>query len=150
MYDNLGLEPVWKRCKVMLVSDAGARIEPDAAPAKNWLWHTKRVLDVIDNQVRSLRARMLIAAYENHERQGAYWGIRTDIQEYGLADALPCPKDKTAALAAIPTRLSRFDEDEQMRLINWGYAVSDAGLRKYVLPGAQAPAGFPYPDAGLG
>ena len=37
----------------------------------------------------------------------------------------------------------------QQRLVNWGYAVSDAAIRRYVQPGA--PIGkFPYPNAGVG
>ena len=35
----------------------------------------------------------------------------------------------------------------QERLINWGYAVCDAALRKHVEPALAKPAGFPYPAA---
>ena len=34
---------------------------------------------------------------------------------------------------------------DQERLINWGYAVCDAAVRKYVDPSQPAPAAFPYP-----
>jgi NTE family protein len=36
------------------------------------------------------------------------------------------------------------------RLINWGYAVCDAAIRKHVDPAAPRPDGFPYPKAGIG
>jgi NTE family protein len=52
------------------------------------------------------------------------------------------------ALAETPTRLKRLDDDRQERLINWGYAVCDAALRKHVAPGLAKPAGFPYPRVG--
>ena len=48
-------------------------------------------------------------------------------------------------LAETPTRLERMDDDLQERLINWGYAVCDAALRKHVDPAIAAPAAFPYP-----
>ena len=37
----------------------------------------------------------------------------------------------------------------QERLINWGYAVGDAGLRTHVDECAARPRGFPYPEAGV-
>jgi hypothetical protein len=77
-------------------------------------------------------------------------GIRTDIGDYGLADALPCPLEKTLALAQTKTRLKRLDAVVQERLINWGYAVCDAAMWRRVEPGLSAPVGFPYPNAGVG
>lgn len=145
VYDNLGLETVWKRCRTILVSDAGQQIADEARPATDWVRHAIRVLEVVDNQVRSLRKRMLIGAYERNERAGAYWGIRTDIADYKLARTLPCPHNRTLKLAAIPTRLAALEVPLQERLINWGYAVCDAGMRAHVLKDTAAPARFPYP-----
>jgi NTE family protein len=79
----------------------------------------------------------------NH-RKGAYWGIRTNIADYGLGDALPCPHAATMALALTPTRLKRLDDTLQQKLINWGYAVCDAALRKHVDPGLKPQPKFPY------
>ena len=64
---------------------------------------------------------------------GTYWGIRTGIANYGLSDALPCPLQNTAELAATPTRLKRLEPEYQERLINWGYAVCDAALRTHLV-----------------
>src|SRR5207253_396963 len=60
VYDNLGLETAWKRCRTVLVSDAGAPFRADDRPASDWLRHARRVLTLVDNQVRSLRKRQLI------------------------------------------------------------------------------------------
>ncbi len=143
VYDNFGLEPIYKRYKTILVSNGGAKIEAEEDPSHDWPRHSKRVLDLIDNQVRSLRQRVLIAAYKDGSRKGAYWGIRTNIEDYQLADPLPCPHDTTLELAAVPTRLASMEERLQERLINWGYAVCDAALRKHVNSGLSKPA-FPY------
>jgi NTE family protein len=147
VYDNLGLETVWKRFSTVLVSDAGQALEMDPTPAADWARHSKRVLEIIYEQVASVRKRQVIAAFRANEREGAYWGIRTDIQEYGLQNALPAPKDRTLALAATPTRLKRLDPEHQERLINWGYAVCDAAIRKHFRTDAAAPRDFPYPVA---
>jgi NTE family protein len=42
-----------------------------------------------------------------------------------------------------------MDEDVQERLINWGYAVTDAALRTYLNPKLSKPAAFPYPGNGV-
>jgi NTE family protein len=149
VYDNLGLETAWKRYDTILVSDAGGKLKAEPEPKSDWARHAYRILDLVDNQVRSLRKRQVIDSFQSGARKGAYWGIRTDIADYHLADPLPCPHDRTLALAEIPTRLKRLDDQVQQQLINWGYAVTDAALRKHVDPNLARPKGFPYPAAAV-
>jgi len=152
VYDNMGLETAWKRYDTILVSDAGGKMQAEAEPKSDWAQHAYRVLDLVDNQVRSLRKRQVINSFKSGDvksggRKGAYWGIRTDIGDYNVERTLNCPHDRTLALAATDTRLARLDDLVQERLINWGYAVCDAALRKHVAPGLPAPGDFPYPAA---
>ena len=91
----------------------------------------------------------MIDSFKSKARKGAYWGIRTDIADYQLPDALNCPLDRTTQLAELPTRLKRLDATTQERLINWGYAVCDAALRKHVDPNLGRPPGFPYSQSGV-
>jgi NTE family protein len=149
VYDNLGLETAWKRYQTILVSDAGGKTEAEEEPKSDWARHSYRVLNLIDNQVRALRKRQVIDSFKSGARTGAYWGIRTDIAAYGLADALPCPLPRTTELAETPTRLKRLDDVTQDRLINWGYAVCDAALRKHLNAGLQPKPAFPYPKSGV-
>ena len=154
VYDNLGLETAWKRYDTILVSDGGGKMQPQGEPDTDWARHSYRVLDLIDNQVRSLRKRQVIGSFtakpaDANFRKGAYWGIRTDIAKYGVEKPLPCPHERTIKLAELPTRLKRLPDDVQERLINWGYAVCDAAIRKYVDPQIARPQGFPYPAAGV-
>ena len=146
VYDNLGLETAWKRYTTILVSDGGGKMEAEAEPKHDWARHSYRILNLIDNQVRSLRKRQAIESFKSHQREGAYWGIRTNIADYQLADALDCPFARTMALAQIPTRLKRLEPEVQERLINWGYAVCDAALRKHVDPTLARPGDFVYPQ----
>jgi NTE family protein len=148
VYDNLGLETAYKRYDTLLVSDAGGQMQAEESPKEDWAQHSYRVLNVIDNQVRSLRKRLLIEAFRRGDRKGAYWGMRTDIADFGLDSTLPCPHERTMRLANIATRLRRMSDGQMDRLINWGYAVTDAALRRHVderLPLGQ----FPYPDSGV-
>lgn len=150
VYDNLGLETAWKRYDTILVSNGGGRMSPEEEPKGDWVRHAIRVNEVIDNQVRGLRARQVVGSFQAEERKGTYWGIRTDISAYGLGDALPCPSAQTQILAQTKTRLKRLDPVLQERLINWGYAICDAAMRKHVEKGVTAPAGFPYPGSAIG
>jgi NTE family protein len=155
VYDNLGLETAWKRCRCVLVSDAGGQMKAEDDPDRDWVRHLLRVLKLVDNQVRALRKQQVISAYQADPREpvyrdGAYLGIRSDIRNYELGDVLPCPEPQTLELANTPTRLSKLDERRQERLINWGYALADAALRRHVDPSLAPPAGFPYPSAGVG
>jgi NTE family protein len=151
VYDNLGLETAWKRYKTILVSDGGGAMGPQPNPKHDWPRHAYRTLSVIDTQVRNLRKRQVVAGYLADDRDGTYWGIRSHIGDYGPPpNSLPCPDDQALALARTATRLAEMDDALQERLINWGYAISDAAMRRWVDPQAQPPAGFPYPAAGLG
>lgn len=148
VYDNLGLETAYKRYDTILVSDAGGKTQAEEEPKEDWARHSYRVLNLIDNQVRSLRKRQLIQSFKNKHRKGAYWGIRTNIADYGLDDVLPCPFDNTLRLAETPTRLKRLSDKHQEQLINWGYAVCDAALRAHVDTNL-AKGRFPYPNVGV-
>ena len=150
VYDNLGLETAWKRYTSVLVSDGGGHLGDQPRPRHIWPRQAYRVLGVIDNQVRSLRKRQLIDGYHAGLREGTYWGIRSDIADYDLPTSLPCPAEATMKLAGISTRLASLDPGSQERLVNWGYAIADTALRRWVAPDVAAPAGFPYPGVGVG
>lgn len=149
VYDNLGLEPLWRSCAELLVSDGGGQLAAEEKPLNHMTGQMGRVAGVIDNQVRSLRKRMLMAAYraDAHSadhRGGAFWSIRTEAEKYGVPP-MPFPAERARQLAAIKTRLAAMPDEDQMDLINWGYAICDAALRSHVDP--SLPVGhWPYPD----
>jgi len=150
VYDNLGLETAWG-FECVLISDGGGQMAPQPRPHAVWPVQLKRVLSVVDNQVRSLRKRQAVGAFEAGLRRGTYWGIRTNIADYKLADALPAPHARTIELAKIATRLNRLPTAQRRQLVNWGYAVCDAAMRSSVLDEpALPPEAFPFPDAGVG
>jgi len=145
VYDNLALETAWKRYRTILVSDGGSDLQPEPVPKTDWPRHTLRIYDLIDNQVRSLRKRQVIDSFRAGKRNGAYWGIRSDIADYHLPDSLPFPKGRADEVAGIATRLKKLDPALQEQLINWGYAACDTAIRRHLKPSLPAPPGFPYP-----
>jgi NTE family protein len=147
--DSLGTEPIRGRLDTVLVSDGGAPFRYIPHPGRDWFRQTLRALDVMTRQAHSSSKRRLLELFRLRERKGAYWGIMTEIAEYKLPSALTVPADTTATLARTRARLNPFTEAEQCSLINWGYAVCDAAMRRFVDAHAAPPAGWPYPDYAL-
>lgn len=145
VYDNLGLETAWKRCRTVLVSDAGKPFSVDDSISRLWPSQLSRVMDIGLNQALALRKRVLIADLEAKARLGAYWGINTPIHRYPIEDVIEVSDATVASLSEIRTRLDHFTAQEQRELINWGYAVCDAAVRSRYHNGG--PCGdLPYPD----
>jgi NTE family protein len=133
VYDNLGLEPILKRCEKLLVSDGGGHVGYPPRVAGDWVRQLLRVTSVIDQQVRNLRKRVLVEGYERGDYSGTYWGIRTDIGDYGLSDPLPFAADRARQLAAVRTGLRDLHGDAD-DLVQWGYTICDAAVRRYDAP----------------
>lgn len=147
VYDNLGLESIWKRCKTVFVSDGGRRMDDDLSPATDWARHSRRLIDLLQNEVSNLRRRQLIDSFTSGARGGAYWGIQTDINRFNLADALVNNvHEATLRIANIPTRLAALTDQTQELLINWGYAICDAATRTHVKPLPNIVPAWPFPQ----
>jgi NTE family protein len=143
VYDNLGLETAWKRYRTIFVSDAGAPLGVDLEPHRNWIQHAIWVSDIVDDQVRELRKRQLIDGFERKARRGSYWGIRSDVANYGLGNPFPIAPSSVQRARGVPTRLAELDDSTQCDLINWGYVIADTALRKWVYPDAPPPTQLP-------
>jgi NTE family protein len=147
-YDNMGLEPVWDDYETVLVSDAGAPYTPQEDIDSNWFSQLHCAFEIATDQARGVRKRWLVSQYETGTPAGTYWGINTDILNYQQADALRVAPGTINRLAGMRTRLNAFSPEEQELLINWGYAVTDAALRRWcpalcVTPTAAA---LPFPN----
>jgi NTE family protein len=129
----------------VLVSDAGgdARIRA----REDWAQHAVRVLDLIDNQVRSLRKRQVVDALCAGSARARTASART----FGTIspDGPRLSLRPNHGAANTPTRIKRMGDDLQERLINWGYAVCDAALRRHVDGAIPAPGRFPYTAVGV-
>jgi NTE family protein len=148
VYDNMGMEAIWERYETVLVSDAGAPLDVEVEPSAVWHKQALRVMDICTDQQRALRKRVLVQRLQEGSLRGAYWGIGTAIVDYGLNDTLCRDSAASVELAGMRTRLDRFSEREQGQLINWGYAMADAALRRYLEQGG-ARGVLPLPEFAL-
>jgi NTE family protein len=152
VYDNLGLERIWDRYATVLVSDAGAPfyISPSSLGLRfSELARALRAVSILANQTRALRKRWLINDLRHSLVRGTYWGIAADIRNYQLevnccTPPLLADTQLTKSLSRIRTRLNRFSDAEQERLINWGYALTDAAMRRHVIGETETQGKLPY------
>lgn len=129
VYDNLGLERVWRRCRTILVSNGGASLPEIGSPTGRWVGQFHRVLSIIHQQAENSRKRLLFGVNNLSQRQIAYWSIDTPIDSYGLSDAVPLRSEAAAQAAGIRTRLNPFSPEEIELLLQVGYAGADASIR---------------------
>ena len=154
VYDNLWLERGWDRYATVLVSDAGApfRVSENSLGFKlSELARALRAVSILTEQARALRKRWLINDMKNGLVKGTYWCISTHIRDYhleayGCAPPLLDDNKVTRSLSRIRTRLNRFSAVEQERLINWGYALTDAAMRRHIVEKGAIPGKLPYPE----
>jgi NTE family protein len=146
VYDNMGLESLVDNADIVLVSDAGSRMEIEEDPHGDAVRQLGRVRDILIDQTRALRKRWLITEFEAKRKRGAYWGIGTKIEEYKDA-AFPF-KDTTVTdgLAKVPTRLAHFEDHVRGQLVNWGYVLCDVAIRKRAELVVQPAASLPLPE----
>jgi NTE family protein len=166
VYDNLGVEPVWERCRTLLVSDAG---HPFTTAANSWqalVPRLARAADIAAEQVGAVRKRWMIERIQLGDwlrqhassvkelppaiagRDGTIWAIDTPPQNFPVKPTQCYGDDALALLANIRTDLNAFSDDEQMFLINHGYWLADAGIQQHATKLAAARSAafhWPYP-----
>lgn len=161
LYDNMGLEPVWKRHRYVLVSEGGSTF--DAQGDQGLFWRLSRYVNVMGTQVGALRKRWLIASFldpdDDHSLQGSYWGMGSLTPSYA-SPGQPAIDGYSEELvdqiiSEVRTDLDCFSEPEMNVLINHGYLLAEAATRRWTptLRNADAPKPeIPYPrymDEGL-
>ncbi len=142
VYDNLGLERVWRRCRIVLVSNAGRNTPEIGSPTGRWMGQLFRTLHLVQQQAENSRRRMLFGMNNLGHRRVAYWSIDTPIEAYGVSDALDLHSEAAKQSSTIRTRLNPFSDDEISLLLRSGYAGADASLRKNDLAKNSPPADF--------
>jgi NTE family protein len=131
MFDNLGLEPVWRDHKTILVADAAPSFKPD--PDVGWLWSALRQGVILLEQATEVRKRWLVAGFIEGKLDGAYWGIASRPSSYELvpdppAYSYPLIRD---FIAPVRIDLDVFSPGEIGVLENHGYLMTDLALRKH-------------------
>jgi NTE family protein len=164
-YDNLGVESVEGRCKIVLASDAGGNLGVDVRTWRYHLWWPliRRTLDLAVEVGRRQRRRALVnradagrrlieAGQENPfvTERVAIWRTASRISGHPkLPRGWVVDPGWPAYLAGLSTRMWPMRAIDRKRLINWGFLTADVTLRSWIpaLQGEAAPDGLPYPEA---
>jgi NTE family protein len=139
----MGLEPIWKRYGVLLVSNAGNLIEEEKLP---WDWFSllERIVGMIHRQAENNRQRVLMFLAKSGNRKVAYWPLRNTLAKYPTQPPVsPTPGDVTQAQQEA-VRLWSLSPEAFRRLANHGYTLCDAAVRSYLNPAAPAPTALPF------
>ena len=139
VYDNLGLEPVWKRHATVLVSDGGGVFR--ARTERTVVGRTLRILGIATNGGQSVRSRWLQASYARGVLSGTSWALDTVVEG-------SYPRGTTELVNGVRTDLDAFSTAEQHVLERHGYVIADAQLRAHApeLIAVDAPSVPPHPD----
>jgi len=156
VYDNLGLEPIWKTHKTVLCSDGGALFDNNAG--KTFFWDIKQWLAIPENQALAVRKRWLISSFGDNSANGldgTFWGIGSAREKYRLPTGTTLPGGYSKALATeviggIRTDLDAFSDVEAAVLENHGYWLADAGVSVHLQPPLRPdpypPLALPHPE----
>lgn len=151
VYDNLGLEPVWKSARYVLVSDGGAVFR--FSSTRTLPLRLLRYSDILSNQVGSLRKRWLIAGFLAGQGpgrlRGSYWGIGSAPGHYRPGAAGYSVGLVDDVISRVRTDLDAFSESEAFVLENHGYCLAEAGVQEHVpelLGTAPLPFRIPHPE----
>jgi NTE family protein len=141
----MGLEPVWKSHKLVLVSDGGATF--DFAPDRGFPRRLGRYLTVQGKQAAAVRKRWLISNFITNQFEGTYWGIgssRTSYQRSGGYSTAFVDD----VVSEVRTDLDFFSPIEQGVLENHGYLLADAAVSRHLgqLSTTGARPALPHPE----
>jgi len=128
VYDNLGLEPVWKDHATLLVSDGGSTF--DASPDSGFLWQLQQYSAVVSRQATAARKRWLISNYMQKQLAGTYWGIGSAAANYGF-DGGYSEDLVDEVIAEVRTDLDAFTDAEMAVLENHGYVMAEAAISRH-------------------
>lgn len=129
VYDNLGLERIWRRCRTIFVSNAGRMTPELGSPTGRWVGQIFRTLTLLQQQAENSRKRILFGLHNQRQRNVAFWSIDTPISAYNIDDGILFTPARSAEASGLRTRLNRFSNAEIKLLLQAGYGGADASLR---------------------
>lgn len=143
VYDNLGIEPVWRDSKTLLVSDGGAPFT--TATDRGFLWRLNRWASIGGHAAGSLRKRWLVSNYLSGLLTGAYWGINSSANHYSDGQLGYPPGLVQTRIANIRTDLDVFSDAEAGVLQNHGYSLAEAAIKVHAPELVSIDSAFVWP-----
>ncbi|MGB7347716.1 MAG: patatin-like phospholipase family protein [Pirellulaceae bacterium] len=145
VYDNLGVESLFKPgtglregTDFLIVCDASRPLSNETRRSRwrpGYLAASMRLVDVATDQVRSLRARMLMDHFKQNPGSGAYLRLGLNTKRaYARGNVKGQPAltdDEVRQVSGIETTLRRLTHSEFSLLFRHGFEVADATLSSY-------------------
>lgn len=145
VYDNLGVEALFKPGEglrdgtdFLIVCDASRPLSADERASRwrpGYLQASMRLVDVATDQVRSLRARMLIEYFKQNPGSGAYlrMGLKTEgAYTRAQINGQPSLTDaEVHRVSNLETTLRKLTHQEFSMLFRHGYEVTHATLSRH-------------------
>lgn len=150
VYDNLGVEPVWKDYETLIASDAGRLTDSVLKTSQLLIPRLQRAADIGIEQVGAIRRRWLFEQLESGVRKGAMWAIHTRGENFSVEDKQHHTERVRLALNKVRTDLNAFTAAEMDCLENQGYCLADGALRSYapqLCSNLAAPFRWPHADS---
>ena len=148
VYDNLGIEPVWRDHEVVLVSDAAPSLSVD--PPMRAVWKALRYAVTLLEQATEVRKRWLLANFIRGDMDGAYWSISSKPSHFELEPPSPGYPDEFVErfISQVRIDLDVFSEGEIGVLENHGYLIAETAIRRHAPERATeaAPLEIPHPE----
>jgi NTE family protein len=148
VYDNLGIEPVWRDHAVVLVSDAAPSLSVD--PPMRPVWSALRYAVTLLEQATEVRKRWLLANFIRGDMTGAYWSVASKPSHFELDPALPGYSDDFVErfISQVRIDLDVFSEGEIAVLENHGYLIAETAIRRHAPEFATKPPplAIPHPE----
>lgn len=151
VYENLGMEPVYKPTRglvfkdagLLVVSDASARLKNDLGPATGiftdeWPFvRGPRLFDIATEQTRALRSRILLEAIIDGRLQGVIVRVGNDVpyiysgaRKAGPQSGFLSPNDVERA-GSYPTNATIMKAVDFANIARHGFETADATLFAY-------------------
>ncbi|MGH1541559.1 MAG: patatin-like phospholipase family protein [Arenicella sp.] len=129
VYDNLGIEPVWRDYKNLIVSDGG---KPTPFTPLGSAGQLSRLPGLFQEQIEDLRKRMLI---QRSDSKCVDFNAALIMIGKGGAPKGYSKLFAKEVLSGIRTDLDSFSEVEARVLENHSYALADYYIKQYLLHG---------------
>lgn len=140
IYDNLGVETIMKRCKTILVSNAGDPFDEKPDPPDDWYHQMRRTVSMIHRQAENNRMRLLVMLGKLGYRNVALWNLRSNVEK----GALSLSEDDVKTAQSTKVRLKPMRKAQATALMRHGYAMCDASVGAFWLK--DSPRAIAFPD----
>ena len=151
VFDDRGIEPVWKDHRTLLVSDSGDVLRPQRADSL--FWPLARSVAVIWDRYQLVQQRWLVDRFRDDpsDQGGAFWSIGGAVEHFRDPGNPALPGYSAAlardTIAPIRTDYDAFSAAEAAVLENHGYLLANAAAQVHLtaMQPLATPLQIPHP-----